>query len=118
MSSVYPIATSLLTPASPTPIKGEILKLTNLGFLVQVVTPQNWQTGDRAQVQFQLPGVARDYDEPVKVIKAYLKWAQSEGAEKVKVQIFEMHFLSLAASKKLVIDQFVAAHKSSADESG
>ncbi len=117
MSAVYPIATSILTPASPTPVRGEILKLTNLGFLVQVATPQNWQTGDRMQVQFELPGVARDYDEPVKVIKAYLKWVQGP-SEKLKVQIFEMHFLSLAASKKLVIDQFVAAHKSSADESG
>lgn len=114
MSSVYPVAMSLLSPSSPTPIKGEMLKLTNLGYLVQVSTPQNWQTGDRAQAAFTLPGVATSFDEPVKVIKAYLKWSQS-GDTKVKVQIFEMHFLSLAPSKKSTIDQFVAAHKSSAD---
>lgn len=117
MSQPYPIPVSLLTAASPTPVKGDILKLTNAGFLVQVATLQNWQTGDRAQAQFSLPGVTGAFDEAMKVIKAYLKWGQSaEG--KVKVQIFEMHFLSLAASKKSVIDQFVAAHKSGADEPG
>lgn len=116
MSRVFPIAVNLVTAASPTPIKGEILKLTSLGFLVQVATLQNWQTGDRAEAQFDLPGTSASFKEPVKVIKAYLKWAKS-AAGQVKVQIFEMHFLSLAGSQKSVMDQFVAAHKSSADDS-
>lgn len=115
MSDAGAILIQLLATSSPTPIPGTIVKMTGLGFLVQLTQPgqtQSWQTGDRLQAQFSLPKPAIGFDEPIKVVKAYLKWAQQPGSkDKIKLQIFEMHFLSLAGPKKSVIEQFVAIHK-------
>lgn len=119
----YPIL-GTLTPNSGTPIKMEIVKVTTAGFMVQSNVTQNWQTGDRFTVQFSLPTTDASLNEPVKLVKTYLKWlqpppppsapmtapepGQAAAPDKNKLQIFEMHFLSLASQKKSVIEQFVA----------
>lgn len=111
MSSVYPFKAQL-TAADGVPSLVHIVKITSAGFLAQVTGPLKWKTGDRLQVQFNLPLSDSVFNEPVKVIKSYLKWGKTPAGtvagEKNKVQIFEMHFLSLASQKKSVIDQLVA----------
>lgn len=118
MSEVYPFRVLLFAPNVATPFRGGIVTLSELGFLAQLSGTTNWQTGDRLQAQFDLPRTSVSFDESVKVIKAYTKWGKdTTTGESVKLQIFEMHFLSLATPKKHAIEQFVDAFKSSGDES-
>lgn len=117
MSSASAFRVLLIGPKSLTPIREDILQLSGVGFLVQISETTHWQTGDRLQAQLDLPRGAGSYDEPVKLVKAYTKWGQDPVTEeKIKLQILEMHFLSLATQKKSVIDQVAAAYKLSGNK--
>lgn len=105
---VYPFAAKLVAVGAVAPFEVELVRLTTLGFLIQFTHDLHWKMGEKAQIQFDLPMSEVKFDEPVALVKSHLKWSQAPGKERQKLQIFEMHFLSLASSKKSVIEKFVA----------
>ena len=89
-------------------MQGKILKLTSVGVLFQIPEVSDIKVNDQFRLGFVLPGGNKAFNERVTMIKAYSKYDVSRDQSRVKVQIFECHFLDLALNKKTVIDQFAA----------
>lgn len=104
---IYPFPVQLIQIEGQPPVQGQIVLLTAAGFLVQFPAAGSYRVGDQVRAQFQVPGATTTMAELMTVIKSYFTYAVAKDGTKSKIQVFEMHFVNLDASKKNVIDQFV-----------
>ena len=101
--SPYPIPLAISTPSGPH--KGNILKLTFIGFLAEV--PDAFVTGNKLDVQFILPVLGLEFKEPVVVIKVYDQYQgkTDKGAEVYR--LVEFHFRTIGQDAKEKIGRFL-----------
>ncbi len=98
----YPIAASLALANGPA--QGKILKLTQMGFLIELATPF-LQAGDKLEVTFETPVLHKTVKETCVVIKLYNKHT---GSKEGGVQhIAEIHFKPLTPVGKTAITSFL-----------
>lgn len=84
-------------------LKGQIKKLTLLGFLVDT-GEYLFKVNERLNIRFEIPVYHKEVISEVKVIKTY---DQYQGANNAKTHLVEMHFIGLPESHKEVIKLFL-----------
>ena len=101
--SPYPIPIAIAIPQRA--FKGNIVKLTLIGFLAEV--PDAFLTGNKADVQFILPVLGLEFKEPVVVIKVYDQYQgkTEKGAEVYR--LVEFHFRTVSSDTKDKILRFL-----------
>lgn len=102
----YPIETQITRQAGQAPIKAQILKLTEIGFMAQIDASQYCKVGDTYEVSFVLPALGETIQGAAKVIKIYASVAV-KGSQAVKFKTVEMHFRNLAAPYRSHIDNYL-----------
>lgn len=99
------------TPA----LVGKILKIAPIGGLFQMVGTSGLKVGETAKIQFKIPPYDTLLEEPVKVIKTYLRLVEPKAGQgyspdikaNIKLQILEFHFLQLSGHRKTLIENFL-----------
>lgn len=128
--AAYPIATQLVIESSGSVIPGQIVRLTQSGFLVEV-DDLSVKLGKEYEVRFKLPASDRRLAEKVKVVKTYDRYNQggltlsqsakqsTEGGKESPVDVSvsasqskikrlaEMHFLRISLEEKKWIRDFI-----------
>lgn len=102
--SPYPIAATIFGTTAP--IKGNIVKVTMTGFLVEVpVNP--FVAAEKYEVQFVLPVIGVDFKESVVVIKSYDKFQGKDDKGLHTYKLIEFHFRNMNGSKKQELENFL-----------
>lgn len=86
--------------------KGQVVKMTELGFLMKVDGKQFYKVGDSYQVRFELPAIHQSVSAAVRVIKTYDAMEMIDGAQ-VKINTIEMHFKNLSDSNRKHIHSYL-----------
>ncbi len=110
----HPFEASLIEKEGVPPVIGKIVKISPVGFLFQLIAgTSGLLLGDHTTVQFQVPGSGLLIAESVKVIKSYLRFADTKVSasnfdpkSNLKIQIFEFHFLHISEHRKTLINTF------------
>jgi hypothetical protein len=105
----YPFDIEVIKGEGIPPVKGKVLKLTDVGFLMRTVVEHHFKVHDNHQVRFELPVVHHSFNEKVKVIKTYDSAEAKGPKEIVKLFTIEMHFLELSKRKREEILKFIKA---------
>lgn len=101
--SPYPIRVQFLL--GPTPIVGQIVKLTMIGFLAEVSYP--FVVGHKVDCQFTLPVLGEEFKETMVVIKSYDQYkGKNEAGAEIK-RLSEFHFKSLNSKGKEILEGFL-----------
>lgn len=109
--NAYPIDAALALAKGPA--TGKILKLTQIGFLIELASPF-LQVGDKIEASFELPVTHKYIKENCLVIKIY---NQHLGTLDHKVQhIAEIHFKPLTAESRTAITAFLNLLRASSGE--
>lgn len=103
--SPYPIEVAVIKEGPPA--QGQIMKLTDVGFLMKVPSTQFYKVGENCQVQFELPVVHETVKAQCKVVKTYDSIEKAGGVQ-AKVRTIEMHFKTLAEGDRLHILNYLA----------
>lgn len=106
MKSPFPITVNFVKEGAA-PLRGQIMKLTTSGMLVNFMVPDAFKMGDKLKAAFNLRGSDHDFQEGVTVVKSYLSFANGPNNEKVKVQLVEMHFVDMDFKRKQIVEQFL-----------
>ena len=111
--AAYPIASKLVSVSSGNEIVGQIVRLTQSGFIIEVENLAV-KVGKEYEVQFQIPASDRLITEKVKVVKVYDRYKQQAelklSVEKNQAKLYrlaEMHFLSIGTEEKKWIRDFI-----------
>ena len=103
----YPFSALIVkTPGAP-PLRGQILKVTDIGFLIEVGSEHFFKVGDNHSVEFDVPSTHVTVEAPIKVIKTYDMMTVQEAGAIGKVYTVEMHFRSLEDDEKNAIHHFL-----------
>lgn len=113
--NIHVIEASLIEKEGIPPVQGKIVKISPLGFLFQMIGTSKLLIGDQAMIQFKLPSAETQFNESVKVMKAYLRWAEPKAGQgyssdiksNLKVQLLEFHFLQITPHRKGLIETFL-----------
>jgi hypothetical protein len=100
----YPIEILITRHNNPAPVKGSIVKLTEIGFLLRVAADHFYSVGENQSVDFQIPVYHYKIQCPTLVMKTYDSMAYS-ASEKLK--IVEMHFVNLPQEHSKAIRKFL-----------
>ena len=101
----YPIAIDLFKEDAPTPFKGQIVKMTEIGFLMKV--EQNvFKVGGTYDILFELPVVKSEIHGQARVIKTYDS-LDGNKASMTKMYTVEMHFKGLDDEQKRAIGSYL-----------
>lgn len=106
--SPYPIPLQLNLVEGQPPFKGNIVKLTDFGFLMQCDQKHYYRVTEVYVVQFLIPVFDRAIKAKAKVVKTYDTLKTEGGKDLSKILTVEMHFVDLTASQKESIHQFTA----------
>lgn len=108
--SPYPFAGEILRADGSPPLKGQVVKLVEIGLLIRVTQPI-FQVGENVTARFELPAVRTFFNEPMKCVKTYDAHETYEGPNKnsVKAYLVEFQFLQLGPEKKAALSQFCRA---------
>lgn len=109
----YPFEIEIAKGEGVPPIKGVVLKLTEVGFLMRVSGEHHFKVGENHKVKFEIPVLHLGFEEPVKVVKTYaavdeIRHGPHGSKELHKSFTVEMHFRSLDEKKRKDILKFVA----------
>ncbi len=102
----YPISATLT--GSSGPIKGNIEKLSKVGFLVE--TEKGLGLGQQFSVQFELPVMLTPINIIGVVVKVYTQYGGSSGGQKSH-SLNEIHFKSLSKEQSQSIYRFLVTIK-------
>jgi hypothetical protein len=102
----YPIDVSVMKTEGEPLVLGQIVKLTEIGFLMKVDASQFYRVGESRVVQFSLPVIGTLVSASVVVVKTYGDLA-GPGASKVTSRTIEMHFRNLSAAHKAQIETYL-----------
>jgi hypothetical protein len=103
----YPFDGEVLRADGSPPIKGQIVKIVEIGLLIRVTLPI-FKVGENITARFELPALRAFFNEPMKCVKTYDAHEVYEGPNKnsVKSYLVEFQFLQLGPEKKANIGQF------------
>lgn len=115
----YPIVCQLFKAEGQPPIECEIVKLTDIGFLVRIAPQHRFKVFDKLTCKFVIPVDSISMEEKVKVIKTYHGLdGQNASGQPVKgviaaptvekVSTIELHFFELKPFHKETIQNFLA----------
>ncbi len=107
MKKPFPITVNF-TQEGGVPLRGQIMKLTSGGMLVNFLAPHAFKMGDQLKAAFNLRGFENDFNEAVTVVKSYLSYMQMSDNSKAKVQLVEMHFLAMDFPHKQIVERFLS----------
>lgn len=91
----FPIKAKMIV--GETPVDGQILKLTNTGFLIEAPVP-GLKTGAKFQVAFTIPLTTHEVKEACVLVKLYTS---------VESHVIEGHFVSVSAANEGKILKFL-----------
>ena len=98
-------------PKKEKPMKGSIVKMTDIGFLMKVETIRFYKVGETFIVQFRLPVVNADVRCQGKVVKTYDAVesivAQGTSQKVEKLYTVEIHFKNIIAKEKTAIHSYL-----------
>ncbi|PIS11692.1 MAG: hypothetical protein COT73_02645 [Bdellovibrio sp. CG10_big_fil_rev_8_21_14_0_10_47_8] len=103
----YPFSVVITDKNGGAPLRGQVVKLTDFGFLMKVEALHFYQVGQNYHVEFSIPVMHMDVLADVKVMKTYDAFEAVSKVEKAKLYTVEMHFLNLPTDKKQGILQFL-----------
>ncbi len=103
----YPIPADIFKAEGQPPLRIQIVKLTDFGFLAKAEAVHFYQVGENYQLQFSMPLTHDTIRSSVKVIKTYDAIESIVGTEKIKLYTVEFHFLNIAEIQKILIQQFL-----------
>jgi hypothetical protein len=108
----YPISCGIMKAEGQPAIAAEIVKLTEVGFLMRIPAEHLLRVGDNLLCQFELPGEDLVVAEKIKVIKVYhglesLLPGQSPPAMAEKASTIELHFRTLDPMRRGAIQRFI-----------
>ena len=103
----YPFDIEILKAEGTPPIKGIVLKLTQIGFIMRTSQDHHFVVADMHKARFELPNLNVGFNEAVKVIKTYDTVGEVKGKTLIKSYLVEMHFLSLSSKKNKDILSFL-----------
>lgn len=92
--AAYPIEVFIVKSESTAAVVGQIVRLTDLGFLVKVDINQFYKVGESYQVVFVLPVVGVEVAANTRVVKTY-DGLDVVDNKQVKSRTIEMHFKNL-----------------------
>ena len=104
----YPIAVSIVRVEGAPHLTGQILKLTEVGFLMKVDESQFYKVAENIQqLSFELPVLGFRIRAPGKVVKTYdaVESMTKEGIKKMKT--IEVHFMNLSDENRRNIHSFL-----------
>lgn len=102
----YPIDVLITKADNPAPFKGQILKLTEFGFLMRVEFSNLYLVGENCQIQFVIPDDGWTIVSPAKVIKTYDAMTVI-GKNSIKTRTVEMHFKDLPPAERSKIKSYL-----------
>jgi hypothetical protein len=105
--AAYPIALQLVrTDSSPTPIRGDIVKLVEHGFLIKTTAGPLFKVSTDWSVTFDLPVLQIRIETNCIVVKTYDSF-DPQNTLGQKVYVVELHFRELSESQKKAIDDYL-----------
>ena len=103
----YPIHVEIVQAEGTPPLTGQILKLTEIGFLMRVNTSHFYKVGESYTIQFEIPVVGFPVATVVRVIKTYDAMEAVNKKQTTKTYTIEMHFKALPTQDRLNINNFL-----------
>lgn len=95
----YPIPVEIFKIEGKPPLKGNIVKMTQIGFLMRVETLHFYKVGETFHLQFQLPVVSTVVRCEGQVVKTY------DAVE--KLYTVEIHFKNILGREKMAIKSYL-----------
>lgn len=108
--SPYPFGVDLLKMEGQPPMKGQVVKLTEIGFLMKVDTLNFYKVSEKYQLNFVLPVMEVSIRSQGKVVKTYDGIEQFNKETNKKQYLVEIHFIELPSNAKTSISNYL--HKS------
>lgn len=102
----YPIAIELTKVEGQPPMKGSIVKMTEVGFLMKVDTIHFYKVGENIHLTFKLPVVNSTVRCDGKVIKTY-DAMEAVGESKEKLYTVEIHFKNMIEKEKASVISYL-----------
>lgn len=102
----YPFSV-LLFSGTPTPLRGQVHKLTQIGFIVEMANHQLLHINDKYEAEFEIPVMSYSVKEPVVVVKFYDQYRAKPGGPHETYRLYEIHFRSLKEKHKDEITKFL-----------
>lgn len=102
----YPILVELTKVEGQPPLKGSIVKMTEVGFLMKVDTIHFYKVGENLHLQFKLPVVNATVRCDGKVIKTY-DAMEAVGELKGKLYTVEIHFKNIIEKEKAAVVSYL-----------
>lgn len=103
----YPFSILVSKVEGVPPLRGQVLKLTEVGLIMRVPGDQFFKVGENLpKVEFDIPTTDVTLVEPVKVMKTWDNLADS-GVGLEKVNTVELHFRTITHEKKSAIFEFI-----------
>jgi hypothetical protein len=103
----YPIAIRIMKAEGQPPLLGNIVKITEFGFLMKVDGSQLYKVGDECKVSFELPAIHQVITTDTKVMKTYDGYEISGTKSKVKINTIEMHFKTLSGEHRKHLENYL-----------
>ena len=103
----YPIHIEIAQAEGIPPLNGQILKLTDVGFLMRVYTAHFYKVGENYSVYFEIPVVGFPVEAVARVIKTYDAMEATAKNQTTKMYTIEMHFKALPSQDRLNINNFL-----------
>lgn len=102
----YPILTKVIKAETIPPIEGQILRVTTLGFQVEMAQI-GFSVGDFFTVEFTLPFSHHTIVEKVRVVRTMDRFKDEKAT--IKGYLVEMHFLHLSSLNARFIGDFTSS---------
>lgn len=103
----YPISALVVKTEGAPPLRGQIMKLTEVGVLLRMGKEHFFKVGGNHAIEFDVPTTHITVHAPTKVVKTYDNFADASAQAHEKVYIVEMHFRSLDEEALKTIRYFV-----------
>lgn len=102
----YPIPVQLVKTEGQPPIKGAILRMTEIGFLAKVDGAHFFTVGETWHLNLELPASHAPVKTDGKIIKTY-DGLERVGGTQVKIKTVEIHFKSLTGEQRNNIENYL-----------
>ncbi|MEZ0390855.1 MAG: hypothetical protein ACAH59_01475 [Pseudobdellovibrionaceae bacterium] len=94
--SPYPIDVSIFKVEGQPPARAQIVKMTEIGFLIKADETQFYKVGENYTAHFEIPVTGESVKVSVKVVKTYDAMEMANKSEKTKMRTIEMHFKTIS----------------------
>jgi hypothetical protein len=102
----YPFAVQITRGEGQPFMMGQIVKMTEIGFLMKVDGNQYYKVGEVYTVYFELPATRDDVSSAAKVIKTY-DAVEIIAGQKIKIHTIEMHFKEIPDKERRHIHSYL-----------